>query len=196
MKFIFLVKETISTSCLPFLTSSSCPTKQSTKQIIPELFNYYLYPSQDQSAFLPQLGTLWQNGSFWSQKIWHAQKSKEQEKEAERERERQVLLVFPCPIITQLKGIWKVQRGKNLKEGRRGMVATTLLGGEIFTNYMAHKGRHQQKKNVFFRAFPESPKPPPPDPSSGNLVLFFMSKTTFCAYDRKKNWCWYWRLQW
>ena len=67
------------------------------------------------------------------------------------------------------------------------MVATTLLGGEIFTNYMAHKGRHQQKKNVFFRAFPESPKPPPPDPSSGNLVLFFMSKTTFCAYDRKKN---------
>ena len=36
------------------------------------------------------------------------------------------------------------------------------------------KGRHQwQKKNVFFRAFPESPNPPPPDPNSGNLVLFF-----------------------
>ena len=30
------------------------------------------------------------------------------------------------------------------------------------------------KKNVFFRALPESPKPqPPPDPNSGNLVLFF-----------------------
>ena len=27
--------------------------------------------------------------------------------------------------------------------------------------------------------------PPPPDPNSGNLVLFFWtSKTTFCAYDR------------
>ena len=42
-----------------------------------------------------------------------------------------------------------------------------------------------KKKNVFFRALPESPKPPPPDPNSGNLVLFFKtSKTTFCAYDR------------
>jgi len=29
------------------------------------------------------------------------------------------------------------------------------------------------KKNVFFRALPESPKPPPHDPNSGNLVLFF-----------------------
>ena len=25
-----------------------------------------------------------------------------------------------------------------------------------------HKGRGQRKKNVFFRALPESPKPPPP----------------------------------
>ena len=42
------------------------------------------------------------------------------------------------------------------------------------------KGRHQLKKNVFFRALPESPKPPPHDPNSGNLVLFFRtSKTTF-----------------
>ena len=29
-----------------------------------------------------------------------------------------------------------------------------------------------EKKNVFFRALPESPNPPP-DPYSGNLVLFF-----------------------
>ena len=29
------------------------------------------------------------------------------------------------------------------------------------------------KKNVFFRAVPELPKPPPPDPNLGNLVLFF-----------------------
>ena len=36
------------------------------------------------------------------------------------------------------------------------------------------KGRGQRKKNVFFRALPELPKPPPPhDPNSGNLVLFF-----------------------
>ena len=42
------------------------------------------------------------------------------------------------------------------------------------------EGRHQLKKNVFFRALPESPKPPPHDPNSGNLVLFFRtSKTTF-----------------
>ena len=34
-------------------------------------------------------------------------------------------------------------------------------------------GRHQWKKGVFFRALLESPKPPPPDPNSGNLVLFF-----------------------
>ena len=35
------------------------------------------------------------------------------------------------------------------------------------------KGRPQLKKNVFFRALPELPKPPPHDPNSGNLVLFF-----------------------
>ena len=35
------------------------------------------------------------------------------------------------------------------------------------------KGRGQRKKNVFFRALPELPKPPPHDPNSGNLVLFF-----------------------
>ena len=36
------------------------------------------------------------------------------------------------------------------------------------------KGRYQSKKNVFFRALPELPKTPPPhDPNSGNLVLFF-----------------------
>ena len=31
-----------------------------------------------------------------------------------------------------------------------------------------------EKKNVFFQALPEFPKPPPPphDPNSGNLVLF------------------------
>ena len=44
--------------------------------------------------------------------------------------------------------------------------SATMLG--------AGKGRGQLKKNVFFRALPELPKPPPPhDPNSGNLVLFF-----------------------
>ena len=34
-----------------------------------------------------------------------------------------------------------------------------------------------ENKNVFFRALPESPNPPlPPDPNSGNLVLFFYVK--------------------
>ena len=36
------------------------------------------------------------------------------------------------------------------------------------------KGRGQLKKNVFFQALPELPKPPPPDPNLGNLVLFFL----------------------
>ena len=41
------------------------------------------------------------------------------------------------------------------------------------TKVKISKGRHQWKKNVFFRTLPESPKPPSPDPNSGNLVLFF-----------------------
>ena len=35
-----------------------------------------------------------------------------------------------------------------------------------------HKGRDPMKKNVFFRALPELPKPPHA-PNSGNLVLFY-----------------------
>ena len=30
------------------------------------------------------------------------------------------------------------------------------------------------EKNILFQALPESPKAPPPDPNSGNLVLFFL----------------------
>ena len=36
-----------------------------------------------------------------------------------------------------------------------------------------HLGKASMEKNVFFRALPELPKPPPQDPNSGNLVLFF-----------------------
>ena len=37
----------------------------------------------------------------------------------------------------------------------------------------SHKGRPQFKKNVFFRALPESPKPPPPWPEFGQLGPLF-----------------------
>ena len=49
------------------------------------------------------------------------------------------------------------------------------------------KGRHRNKKNVFFRALPESPKHPPHDPNSGNLVLFFLrQKRRFARRTGKK----------
>ena len=35
------------------------------------------------------------------------------------------------------------------------------------------KGRHQKKKNVFFQALPELPKPPPPGPQFGQLGPLF-----------------------
>ena len=40
-------------------------------------------------------------------------------------------------------------------------------------NLWTQLGKTSTEKNVFFRALPESPNPPPPDPNSGNLVLFF-----------------------
>ena len=43
-----------------------------------------------------------------------------------------------------------------------------------------------KKKNVFFRALPESPIPPPPsDHNSGNLVLFFGRQKQ--SFARKTN---------
>ena len=51
-------------------------------------------------------------------------------------------------------------------------------------------GKTSIKKNVFFRALPESPNPPP-WPQFGQLgPLFFTSKTAFWEYYRKKIWCW------
>ena len=56
------------------------------------------------------------------------------------------------------------------------------------------QGRPPIKKNVYFRALPKLPPPPPPL-NSGNLVLSFRtSKTTFCAYYRKKYQRWQWWL--
>ena len=43
-----------------------------------------------------------------------------------------------------------------------------------------------EKKNVFFRALPKSPKPLPPDPNSGNLVLFFWT-SKFKIHLRTKS---------
>ena len=42
------------------------------------------------------------------------------------------------------------------------------------------------KKNVLFRALPELPKPPPHDPNSGNLVLFFR-KSKFKIWKSVSN---------
>ena len=44
-----------------------------------------------------------------------------------------------------------------------------------------------EKKNVFLRALPESPNPPP-DPKSGNLVLFFgRQNSRFESHLRTKS---------
>ena len=49
------------------------------------------------------------------------------------------------------------------------------------------KGRHQLKKNVFFRALPESPKPPPMTPIRATWSFFFgRQKRRFSAYYRTK----------
>ena len=51
---------------------------------------------------------------------------------------------------------------------------SSLISFTVFWLFLVSKGRPQWKKNVFFWALPELPKPPPPhDPNSGNLVLFF-----------------------
>ena len=48
-------------------------------------------------------------------------------------------------------------------------------------------GKKSMKKKVFFQALPESPKPPP-DPNSGNLVLFFgRQNSRFESQFRTKN---------
>ena len=49
-------------------------------------------------------------------------------------------------------------------------------------------GKTSKRKNFSIRALPELPKPPP---NSGNFTDFFRpTKTTFCAYRRKKYWWW------
>ena len=45
------------------------------------------------------------------------------------------------------------------------------------------QGRHQREKNVFFRALPESPKPPPPDHNTGNDVLAHITERSKDDYD-------------
>ena len=50
------------------------------------------------------------------------------------------------------------------------------------------KGRPQWKKNVFFRALPESLNPPP-DPNLGNLALFFYVKNDEKKFDADNEGC-------
>ena len=50
------------------------------------------------------------------------------------------------------------------------------------------KGRHQREKNVFFRALPESPKPPPMTPIRATWSSFFGSRNSrFESQFRTKN---------
>ena len=59
---------------------------------------------------------------------------------------------------------------------------------EWFLVEVFNKGRGQRKKYVFFLALPESPKPSPPDPNSGNLVVFFgRQNSRFESQFRTKN---------
>ena len=47
-----------------------------------------------------------------------------------------------------------------------------IITADIIYNDQWHLGKTSIEKNVFFRAFPQSPTPPP-DPKLGNLVLFY-----------------------
>ena len=60
-----------------------------------------------------------------------------------------------------------------------------------WSNYNVHdyyKGRHQWKNNVFFRALPESPKPPP-WPQFGQLGPFFFGRQNSRFESPKKKVC-------
>ena len=68
------------------------------------------------------------------------------------------LQTFCCPGLSQM-------RGNKTKRQKQNPIREDL----------------NWKKNVFFRALPELPNPPPHDPNSGNLVLFFRkSKFKIC----------------
>ena len=66
---------------------------------------------------------------------------------------------------------------------------SSILGklGEIFSRLREDIRR---KKTFSFGHCPNHLNPPPLTPIRATWSSFFTPKTTFCAYDRKKNWCW------
>ena len=86
--------------------------------------------------------------------------------------------------VTRVSAFWNAAVGKGLEseniikssERVANWLIATLFSrciGKKKLHKCCLKGRGQLKKNVFFRALPELPNPPPHDPNSGNLVLFF-----------------------
>ena len=58
-----------------------------------------------------------------------------------------------------------------IKGNFKSEIANTLMQSKIVLS-LQHKGTPHVKKNVFFRALPKLPLPPPPL-LSGNLYIFF-----------------------
>ena len=89
-----------------------------------------------------------------------------------------------------------MDQGKNFGELKLNVFLCfhTFLFAFVCFRLYSHKFLHDlredisRKKNVFFRALPESPKPPPPNLNSGNLVLFFgRQKRCFARMTEKKS---------
>ena len=57
--------------------------------------------------------------------------------------------------------------------GKLSLFSSPALCAHCFYQTQRGKGRHQQQKNVFFRALPELPKPTPPWPQFGQLGPLF-----------------------
>ena len=69
---------------------------------------------------------------------------------------------------------WELQFGCDSSQKRsRSVYLNEMLIINHMNEFEIQLGKGSTKKNVFFRALPEFPKPPPHDPNSGNLVLFF-----------------------
>ena len=67
--------------------------------------------------------------------------------------------VFPQEKVPQLKGNLDINHVEKLSKNILVDQKYQLFQMTLFDN--RNLGRHQQKKNIFFRALPESPKPPP-----------------------------------
>ena len=82
-----------------------------------------------------------------------------------------VLTCWQCDFLS--RAVWFPLTPLNLRTVSGSVEMLFISSTRYFVNRCReHKGRHQWKKNVFFRALPESPKPPP-WPQFGQLVPFF-----------------------